>query len=76
MNVAEENLDDADVGPVLQKVSRKAVPERMRGHALFDLGALPCRAACALESGDADMIARFLPWKQPQGRTRALPISA
>ena len=38
--VAEQDLDDAEVGPALQKVSGEAVPERVHGHALVEPGGL------------------------------------
>src|SRR5829696_3088424 len=73
--VAEHHLDDANVGPTLQKVGGKAVPQRMGGHMLADPRPLPSGAACCLESSGADMTARFLAWEQPQAGPCPLPIA-
>jgi hypothetical protein len=53
-------LDDANVGPALQKVGGKAVPQRVGGHTLADPRLLARGAAGRLESYGADMNARPL----------------
>jgi hypothetical protein len=72
--VAEHHLDDANVGPALQQVGGKAVPQRVGGRPLADPRPLPRGAAGRLESSGADMTARFLARKQPQAGSRPLPI--
>src|ERR1700680_3856233 len=43
--VPEQHLDDADVGLVLEQVGGKAMPQRVQGHGLVDLGDLRCGMA-------------------------------
>ena len=40
LGMAEQHLDDADVGVLFQQVGGKAVPERVRRHSLLDPGGL------------------------------------
>src|SRR2546423_13676836 len=40
LGVAEQHLDDADVGILFQEMGGKAVPQRMWRHPLFDPGGL------------------------------------
>src|SRR5438309_4723050 len=42
--VSEQNLDDADIGLLLQEVGGKTVPQRMNADALGDAGAPRCQA--------------------------------
>src|SRR5690349_4837271 len=42
--VSEQNLDDADIGLLLQEVGGKAVPQRMNADALGDAGTPRCQA--------------------------------
>src|SRR5436305_7894906 len=42
--VSEQNLDDADIGFLLQEVGGKAVPQRMNADALGDAGTPRCQA--------------------------------
>src|SRR5438477_10918801 len=42
--VAQQNLDDADIGLLLQEVGGKAVPQRMNADALGDPGTPRCQA--------------------------------
>src|SRR6516165_9206574 len=42
--VSEQNLDDADVGLLLQEMGGEAVPQRMNTDTLGDAGALRCQA--------------------------------
>src|SRR5215472_6529342 len=42
--VSEENLDDADIGLLLQKMRGKAVPQRMNADALGNAGTPCCQA--------------------------------
>jgi hypothetical protein len=42
--VSEQNLDDADIGLLLQKVGGKAVTQRMNADALGDAGTPRCQA--------------------------------
>ena len=57
--VAGHHLDDANVGPTLQKVGGKAVLQRVGGHMLADRARfLRCAAGC-LESSGADRFWRY-----------------
>src|SRR5437588_2234186 len=42
--VSQQNLDDADIGLLLQEVGGKAVPQRMNADALGDAGTPRCQA--------------------------------
>src|SRR5438477_9986305 len=42
--VSEQNLDDADIGLLLQKMGGKAVPQRMNADTLGDAGTPRCQA--------------------------------
>src|SRR6516165_108522 len=42
--VSEQNLDDADIGLLLQKMRGKAVPQRMNADALGNAGTPRCQA--------------------------------
>jgi hypothetical protein len=75
MAVAKHHLDDANVGPALQKVGGKAVSQRVGGHMFADPCALARGAAGCLQSPSADMTARFLAREQPQARPSPLPIA-
>ena len=52
--VAEQDLDDPDVGPVLQEMRREAVAERVDRHALRQSGGLRRRAARRMQHGRID----------------------
>ena len=54
--VAEQRLDDAEVGAVLQQVGGEAVAQRMDGDALGDPGAGGGIAAGELERGGAEVV--------------------
>src|SRR3954465_14963292 len=62
----EQNLNDPDVGPALQKMSDKTVPERVGRDGLADLRLAPCSPAGGLQGADADWRAGLLARKQPQ----------
>jgi hypothetical protein len=49
--VAEQRLDDADVGAVLEQMSGEAVPQRMHGHALVESGGDTRRPAGGMQDG-------------------------
>jgi|HubBroStandDraft_6_1064221.scaffolds.fasta_scaffold286727_2 hypothetical protein len=51
LGVAEQHLDDADVGVLLQQVRGEAVPQRMRRYPLFDPGRLGGGVDGAVELG-------------------------
>ena len=53
--VAEQHLDDADVGAVLQKMGGEAVPQRVDRHALVDAGGGTRRAAGRIQHLHVDV---------------------
>ena len=73
--MSEQDLDDAQFDPALEKVSREAVPQAMGRHGLARLHLASRDPASVLQRGDADMFAGLPAGKQPQAGTRATPIS-
>src|SRR3954447_6053718 len=76
LDVPEQDLDNPDVGPALQKMSGKTVPERVGRDGLADPRLSPGSPAGGLQGPGADRRAGFLAWKQPQTGPRPPPISA
>src|SRR3954453_13995561 len=72
----KQDLNDPDVGPALQKMSGKTVPERVGRDGLADPRLSPGNPAGGLQGPGADRRAGFLAWKQPQSGPRPPPISA
>src|SRR4051794_22147117 len=72
----KQDLNDPDVGPALQKMSGKTVPERVGRDGLADPRLSPGNPAGGLQGPGADRRAGFLAWKQPQTGPRPPPISA
>jgi hypothetical protein len=60
MSMTEQNLDDADVGSTLQKVSCKGVAQRVGSHVFVNSSTLPCPPTGVLESASAEIIAWLL----------------
>ena len=73
LGVAQQNLDHADIDVLFEQVRCEAVPQRMRGHALVDLGHLGGGVAGAIELTRRHRIDRVLPGKQPALRPRDAP---
>ena len=65
MCVTEQNLDDADIGPTLQKVCCEGVAQRVGSHVFVNSSTLPCPPTGVLESAGAEMITWLLTRKQP-----------
>src|SRR3954466_6768804 len=76
LDVPEQDLDNPDVGPALQKMSGKTVPERVGRDGLADPRLSPGSPAGGLQGADADWRAGLLARKQPQAGPRPPPISA
>src|SRR4051812_50010587 len=72
----KQDLNDPDVGPALQKMSGKTVPERVGRDGLADPRLAPCSPAGGLQGADADWRAGLLAREQPQTRARPPPINA
>ncbi len=63
--MAKQYLDDTDVSASLKQVRGEAVPQRMDGDRLAQLG-LPCRLpAGLLQRGDAHRLCRIMTGEQP-----------
>src|SRR6202044_2888104 len=75
VGMSEQDLDDAQFDPALEKVSREAVPQAMGRHGLARLHLASRDPTSVLQRGDADMFASLPAGKQPQAGTRATPIS-
>ena len=65
LGVPEQDLDDADVGAVLQQVGGEAVTQRVRPDPLGDVGGLRRLDDDAIELPRADRLHRVLPREQP-----------
>ena len=65
LGVPEQDLDDADVGAVLQKVGGEAVAQRVRPHPLGDVRGLCRLDDDAMELPGADRLHRMLSREQP-----------
>lgn len=77
--VPEQDLDDADVGPVLQQVRREAVAQRVDRHALGQSRRLRRRAARRMQHGRREGMVIFATWKEiarRSGETRTPPARA
>src|SRR5690606_19455447 len=61
----EQNLDDADIGAILQKMGCKAVPQGVRTDALADAGDVRSFLNRAMQLPRRDRIGAAAPWKQP-----------
>ena len=65
LGVPEQDLDDPDVGAVLQQVGREAVAQRVRPDPLGDVGGLRRLDDDAIELPRADRLHRVLSREQP-----------
>ena len=73
LGVAEQHLDDTDIDILLQKMGRKAVPQRVQGDALVDLRQLGRHVADAVQLACGHGVDRVLAWKQPGARPADAP---
>src|SRR3954447_4859109 len=76
LDMPEQNLNDPDVGPALQKMSGETVPERVGRDGLIDPRPSPRSPAGGLQGAGADRCAGLLAWKQPQTGPRPPPVGA
>src|SRR5215210_7028587 len=76
LDVPEQNLNDPDVGPALQKMRGETVPERVGRDRLIDPRPAPCSPAGGLQGAGANRRAGLLAWKQPQSGPRPPPVGA
>ena len=74
--MAEQHLDDADVGAALQQVGGEAVPQRVGRDRLADPRSPPRQPTGRLQRADAHVLAGLLARKQPRARPGPLPIGA
>ena len=68
LGVAEQHLDDADVGVLLQQVGGEAVPQRVRRHPLLDPGGLGGGVDGAVELAGRERLDRVAAREQPAAR--------
>src|SRR5258708_36520083 len=76
IDVPEQDLNDADIGPALQKMRGEAVPQRVSRDGLTDPRPLPCHPTGELQSPGAHVLARLLARKQPQAGPSPMPVGA
>ncbi len=69
--VAEQRLDDAEVGTALQQVGGEAMPQCMHRDALAEAGRGACRTAGGMQHDGVDRMLRITPGKQPVPRRYA-----
>lgn len=74
--MAEQHLDDANVGAGFEKMSGEAVAQRMNGDRFAELGCRPCGTASALEHTRIERPALALTRKQPMHRPCFPPVGA
>ena len=74
--MAEQRLDDPNIGPLLQKVRGEAVPQCMHADLLGDASGLARRPARRMQNGDVDCTVFIAARKQKALRTGKLPIGA
>ena len=72
--MAEQHLDDADIGAVLEQMRGEAVPERVDRHPLVDAGGGPRRAAGRIQHLHVDGAIGVPAGKQPALRLRQTPV--
>src|SRR5215471_551262 len=63
--MAQQRLDDSDIGAALQQVGREAVPQRVQRHALLDAGRLSRLMEQPIELPGRHRLAAALAGKQP-----------
>src|SRR5258707_1674197 len=71
--VPEQHLDHANVGLLLEQMRGEAVPQRVQGYGLLDLGHLRRGVAGAVELARRQRLHRIAPGKQPALGPRRLP---
>src|SRR5215471_3851216 len=76
LGMAEQNLDDADVGVLFQQMRGEAVAQRVRRHALLDAGGLGSAMDGAIELAGGERLERIATGKQPSPRQQHAQVSA
>src|SRR4051812_32801569 len=76
LDVPEQDLDNPDVGPALQKMRGETVPERVGRDGFADPRLSPGSPTGGLQGPGADRCAGLLAWKQPQSGPRPPPVGA
>src|SRR5260370_10691906 len=71
--VPKQHLDDANVGLLLEQMRGKAMPQRVQGYGLLDLGHLRRGMAGAVELAVPERLPGIAPRKQPAAGPRPLP---
>src|SRR6202795_3055112 len=74
--VSEQNLDDPDVGSVLQKMCREAVAQRVQRDALGQARSLHRRPAGGMQHGLIDWMIFVTTWEHINPRPGAPPVGA
>ena len=72
--MAEQRLDDADIGATLQQVGGEAVAQCVNGDALAETRRGTCRAAGGMQHDRVDRMLGITPGKQPVRGSRQSPI--
>jgi len=72
--VAEENLDDPNIGPAFQKMGGKAVAKCMHRHPFVDASGSPRRTAGRVQDLDTDRHGLVPARKQPELRSCQFPV--
>ena len=72
--VAEQGLDDADVGAALQQMRGEAVPQRVHRHPLVQPGCGAGGAAGGMQRGRVQRVLRIAAGEQPVRRPRQPPV--
>src|SRR3954452_15825333 len=76
LGVAEQHLDDADVGVLLQQMRGEAVPQGVRRHPLLDPGSLSGGMNGAVKLTGRQRLDRVTVRKQPTSRQQCTEPSA
>ena len=74
--MAEQHLDDADVGAVLQQMGGEAMPQRVDRHLLAQAGRRAGRTAGRMQTCRVDRPVLVAAGEQPVLRPRQAPIAA
>src|SRR4051812_11154008 len=76
LGMAEQNLDHSDIDVLLEQMGCEAVPQRMHGHRLADLGQAGGGMAGAIELARRHRLYGVAPRKQPALRSCCSPPGA
>ncbi len=65
LGVTEQNLDDSNIGVLLEQMGSEAVPQRVQRHVLLDPGCLCGGVAGTIELARGHRLHGVAAWKQP-----------